>query len=81
MLAVELVTDRSTKEPAPGETARLFERLTEQGLICSKSGTHRNVLRMVPPLCIQEDDVDLFAAAMETGFKGLSDELRGRVEG
>jgi alanine-glyoxylate transaminase / (R)-3-amino-2-methylpropionate-pyruvate transaminase len=69
MLAIELVKDRRTKEPATAETARIFERTREEGLIMSKSGTYRNVLRMVPPLCIQESDVDFFAYAIDRCFR------------
>lgn len=71
MLAVELVKDRRTKEPAPDETARIFEVARERGLIMSKSGVHRNVLRMVPPLCIQGDDVAYFDNAIKRSFRAL----------
>jgi alanine-glyoxylate transaminase / (R)-3-amino-2-methylpropionate-pyruvate transaminase len=69
MLAIELVNDRRTKEPAVAETARIFERTREEGLIMSKSGACRNVLRMVPPLCIQESDMDFFADAIDRCFR------------
>ena len=57
MLAIELVTDRKAKLPATQETAEIFEKTRENGLVVSKSGTDRNILRMVPPMCIQEADV------------------------
>jgi alanine-glyoxylate transaminase / (R)-3-amino-2-methylpropionate-pyruvate transaminase len=69
MLAIELVKDRRTKEPAVAETARIFERTREEGLVMSKSGAYRNVLRMVPPLCIQESDMDFFADAIDRCFR------------
>jgi alanine-glyoxylate transaminase/(R)-3-amino-2-methylpropionate-pyruvate transaminase len=68
MMAIELVRDRKTKEPATEETADIFERTREMGLVLSKSGAYRNVLRMVPPLCISMDDVGFFADAMEAVF-------------
>ena len=58
MLAIELVTDRRTKEPAAAITADVFEEAITadvfeetryEGLVVSKSGPHRNVLRIVPP--------------------------------
>jgi alanine-glyoxylate transaminase/(R)-3-amino-2-methylpropionate-pyruvate transaminase len=70
MLAIELVKDRATKEPATAETAEIFEATREKGLVMSKSGVYRNVLRMVPPLCIQKGDVDFFAEAIEQVFQG-----------
>lgn len=65
MLAMELVRDRATKEPATVETARLFELAREAGLIMSKSGANRNILRLVPPLCITAEDVAYFAEGMQ----------------
>jgi len=57
MLAIELVSDRRTKAPATAETAAIFEETRRQGIVVSKSGPHRSVLRMVPPLCLAMDDV------------------------
>jgi alanine-glyoxylate transaminase/(R)-3-amino-2-methylpropionate-pyruvate transaminase len=71
LLAIEMVKDRRTKEPATAETAALFELTREMGLVMSKSGTYRNVLRIVPPLCIQGEDVDFFAEAIERCFRQL----------
>lgn len=68
MLAIELVKDRRTKAPDPGATARVFEETRKQGLILSKSGPHRSVLRMVPPLCLPMDDVDEVADKLDRCF-------------
>lgn len=71
MQAIELVKDRDTKEPAPDHTAYVFERTREHGLILSKSGTFKNVLRMVPPLCLQMSDVQPVLDALERSFADL----------
>ncbi len=71
MLAIELVQDRHKKIPATAETARVFELSREEGLVLSKSGPYRSVLRMVPPLCLSEDDVGFFANAIENCFARL----------
>ena len=71
MMAIELVKDRGTKEPATTETAEIFEATREKGLILSKSGIYRNVLRLVPPLCIQDHDVDFFADSIDQVFQRL----------
>ncbi|MEP3298011.1 MAG: aspartate aminotransferase family protein [Pseudoruegeria sp.] len=71
MQAIELVTDRETKEPAPDHTAYVFERTRENGLILSKSGTFKNVLRMVPPLCLQMTDVQPVIDALDRSFSDL----------
>lgn len=71
MQAIELVKDRETKEPAPEETTFVFERTREHGLVLSKSGNHKNVLRMVPPLCLSMDDVEDIFTAYERSFQDL----------
>ena len=71
MLSIELVKDRKSKAPASEETADIFERTREEGLVMSKSGPNRNILRMVPPLCIGEDDVPFFAEAIKRSFEGF----------
>jgi len=71
MMAVELVKDPKTKEPATNEMARLFELTRQNGLVASKSGAYRNVLRICPPLCIQMDDVEFFDNAINKSFEQL----------
>jgi alanine-glyoxylate transaminase/(R)-3-amino-2-methylpropionate-pyruvate transaminase len=70
MQAIELVSDRDSKAPATAETAEIFERTREQGLVISKSGAHKNILRMVPPMCLTLDDVAVVAQALERCFDG-----------
>jgi alanine-glyoxylate transaminase/(R)-3-amino-2-methylpropionate-pyruvate transaminase len=68
MLAIELVRDRITKEPDPETTAKVFEETRRQGLVVSKSGPYRSVLRMVPPLCLSMDDVAEIAEGLDRSF-------------
>lgn len=70
MMAIELVKDRKTKEPATEITADIFEKTRDNGLVMSKSGANRNILRMVPPMCIQESDVATVEEALERCFAG-----------
>lgn len=72
MLAIEMVKDRKTKEPDAGITAAVFEKCRDQGLILSKSGPHRSVLRMVPPMCLSLDDVDQVADGLDRAFTEAS---------
>ena len=76
MQAIELVKDRETKEPAPDETAYVFERTRDHGLVLSKSGNYKNVLRMVPPLCLSMDDVEPVLAAYNRSFRDLMDNFK-----
>lgn len=54
MLAVELVKDRITREPAPELTKALVAKAAEKGLMVLTCGVHGNVVRFLPPLTIPE---------------------------
>jgi len=71
MMAAELVKDRKTKEPAVDEMHELFQLTRKHGLVASKSGAHKNVLRICPPLCIQMEDVAFFEGAISNSFEDL----------
>lgn len=71
MMAAELVKDRKTKQPAPDEMHELFQLTRKYGLVASKSGAHKNVLRICPPLCIQMEDAAFFAEALSNSFEDL----------
>ena len=58
LVAVELVHDRRTKEPAPDLDLRILDGANQRGLIVGKGGLHANVLRLCPPLIVTEPDVD-----------------------
>jgi 4-aminobutyrate aminotransferase len=58
MLALELVTDRETKEPAADMTKRTTEAARKNGLILLSCGTYGNVIRILVPLVINDDDLD-----------------------
>lgn len=72
MMALELVKDRKTKEPATEETAAVFEQTRREGLVVSKSGSSRSVLRMVPPLCLQMEDVEPVIEAFDRSLAVLN---------
>ena len=72
MQAIELVKDRETKEPAPDETAFVFERSRVHGIVVSKSGNFKNVLRMVPPLCLSMEDIEPVLSAFDQSFEDLA---------
>jgi alanine-glyoxylate transaminase/(R)-3-amino-2-methylpropionate-pyruvate transaminase len=58
MLGVELVRDRTTKQPAKQETAAVLEEARQMGVLLGKGGLDGNVLRIKPPMCITAEDAD-----------------------
>ena len=57
MQAMELVKDPKTKEPDAAAAARLMESTKKRGLIIGKGGTYGNVLRIAPPMIVNEAQV------------------------
>ena len=62
MLGVELV--RPGKEPAPEETDRILDGLKDRGVLAGKTGPFRNVLTFLPPLVLEESDIDTVLGAL-----------------
>ncbi|MEX2204586.1 MAG: 4-aminobutyrate--2-oxoglutarate transaminase [Actinomycetota bacterium] len=74
MTAIELVADRGTKEPLDGPTGtKILERCLENGVVILKAGTYDNVIRLLPPITIEE-------SLLEEGL-GILDEAIGAVAG
>ncbi|HEY7033395.1 MAG TPA: aspartate aminotransferase family protein [Thermomicrobiales bacterium] len=68
MVAVELVRDRTTKEPAPDFALRVMDATKERGLIVGKGGLHANTLRICPPLIVTKSDVDNAVEILDQAF-------------
>ena len=59
MTAIELVSDRETKEPLGGaEGTAIAKRCLEEGVVILKAGTYDNVIRLLPTLTIDEGLLD-----------------------
>ena len=57
MLAIELVSSRETKEPAPDLAEAVIAAALERGLILLKAGMHGNCIRVLCPLTIGESEL------------------------
>jgi len=58
MLAVELVRDRATKEPAPDLATAVVEEAASRGLLLLKAGVYSNAIRVLLPLVIGDAELD-----------------------
>ncbi len=54
MVAMELVTDRKTKEPAAAETKALVKYCLDRGVIILACGAYGNIIRFLMPLVMTE---------------------------
>jgi 4-aminobutyrate aminotransferase/(S)-3-amino-2-methylpropionate transaminase len=75
MLALELVQDRESKEPAADEAKALVKFCHERGLILLSCGTFGNVIRVLMPLVIADEQLDKGLAIMEEGIAELDKRL------
>jgi 4-aminobutyrate aminotransferase/(S)-3-amino-2-methylpropionate transaminase len=71
MLAIELVKDRTTKEPDAEVAQRIIDAARGRGLLLLKCGAHKNVVRLLPPLTVTAEEIQaglniLDAALQET---------------
>lgn len=71
MRGIEFVHDPVSRQPADAMAARVQERLREAGVIVGRSGQHKNVLRINPPLCVNEADASHFSEALAGALEGL----------
>ncbi len=71
MLGVEMVKDRTTKEPAKAECTQVLESAKDMGLLLGKGGLWGQTLRFAPPMCINESDADFLVEVLDAAFSSL----------
>jgi 4-aminobutyrate aminotransferase / (S)-3-amino-2-methylpropionate transaminase / 5-aminovalerate transaminase len=68
MCAIELVRDAATREPADKETAEVARYCYENGLITITAGTYGNVMRILVPLVITDEQFDEGLSVLEAAL-------------
>ena len=58
MMAIELVKDQKTKEPAPQKTAQIVQECLKNGVFVPTAGINKNLLRMLVSLKITDEQLD-----------------------
>jgi len=69
MMAMELVRDRTTKEPARDETLQIIRRAVGRGLILIRAGLYSNCIRLLPPLVIDDQQLREGLSILETAIR------------
>ncbi len=62
---LDLVKDRTTKEPAASEARIIVNEMRDRGVLMSKIGEHDNVLKLRPPLCFSKDNADQLVSTLD----------------
>lgn len=72
LVALELVKDRKTKQPAPEETKAITDYCFEHGLILLSCGTYGNVIRFMMPLVITDQQMEKGMGIVSDAFKAIA---------
>ncbi|MGK5084679.1 aspartate aminotransferase family protein [Bdellovibrionota bacterium FG-1] len=74
LLGVELVKDRNTKVHATAECVRFMDLCKERGLLLGKGGLMGNVVRIAPPISINQEQIHSMLEIMDQSFSALEKE-------
>ena len=73
MVGMELVEDRESKTPARAATAQVLAGCLERGLLILKSGVYDNVIRILAPLVISDEDLERGLNILEEALAAVAD--------
>ena len=73
MCAMELVRDTSTREPADAETKQVARFCYEHGLITITAGTFNNVIRILVPLVVTDEQFDEGLGVIESALAAVAE--------
>jgi 4-aminobutyrate aminotransferase/(S)-3-amino-2-methylpropionate transaminase len=71
MLALELVRDPGTKEPAPELATRIAEEAARRGVLLLKAGVSGNCIRVLCPLVITDSELEEGLGAWEESVEAV----------
>ncbi len=72
MIAMELVSDRKAKTPAAEKAKQLVQFCMDRNLIILACGTYGNVIRLLMPLVITEDQLATGLEIIDNGLTAIS---------
>jgi 4-aminobutyrate aminotransferase/(S)-3-amino-2-methylpropionate transaminase len=79
MVAMELVKDRATREPDSHAASEVLATAHRLGLVLIKAGMYDNVLRVLVPLCVTDEQLkqglDIFEDALATVVEAQAEEV------
>lgn len=73
MRALELVRSRDAREPAKEEADEVLRHCRERGLILLSAGSYGNVLRLLVPLIISDEQFDEGLAVLESSLAHVAE--------
>jgi 4-aminobutyrate aminotransferase/(S)-3-amino-2-methylpropionate transaminase len=77
MCAIEIVRDQQTREPADTETKAIAKYCYEHGLITVTAGTFNNVIRILVPLVVTDEELDEGLDTIEAALAAVTERKAG----
>lgn len=71
MLGIELVNNKSTKEPDKDKATDVIKGCYNNGLIVVRAGAYGNIVRILPPLNTNDDDIETGLKIVEKVFESV----------
>lgn len=71
MVALEFVTDKASKTPNKDACGQVFERARELGALIGKGGLFGNIIRITPPMCVSEADIDFLLEVLDIALSEI----------
>ena len=75
-IGIDLVRDRSSREPATAETGKAVNLLRQEGVLIGSTGRYDNILKIRPPMVFSTENADLLLQKIKT----VLEEIRNRDE-
>ncbi|WZL73909.1 4-aminobutyrate--2-oxoglutarate transaminase [Clostridiaceae bacterium 35-E11] len=72
MMAIELVKDRKTKEPAKEETNQIIQECWKNGLVILSAGVRGNNIRFLMPLVITDEQLNMGLDILEKAIRKVA---------
>ena len=72
MRALELVRDRESREPASDETKAIVRYCYEHGVLTISAGTFSNIIRLLMPLVITDEQFEEALSVLESALESVS---------
>lgn len=67
--ALELVSNRQQKTPAPEQAKQIMNLMRQQGVLISRIGIYDNILKLRPPMPFQPEHADLLLETLDGVFQ------------
>lgn len=68
---VDLVSNASNKNPATEEAHKIINLMKDQGVLISRIGKADNILKIRPPICFSQSNVDLLVENLDLALSSL----------